>query len=162
MAKFHFRLQILFDQKLEIKRNAEEQLAKRQTELASEQTALADLQHQEESLVQELRMARRELAYLSSATGESLHVHLARIESLNQAIDSTRDSVFAQELVLDEFKEKVEQAKLHLAICSREAEILAKYRDKLERRFLRQLEQKEDLELDEIGNMLYLSRRAGQ
>ena len=162
MARFRFRLQIVLDQKLEIKKQAEEDVAKRQAELVSEQTALTRLQHREESLVQELKIARRELAYISSTTGESVFTYFARIESLNQDIDSARDAVFAQELVLDEFKEKVEQAKAHLMNCSREVEALTKYRDKLEQRFMRQLEQKEDLELDEIGNMLYMNRRATQ
>lgn len=162
MAKFQFRLQILLDQKQENKKQAEEELAKQETELASEQTALADLRRHEETLVQELKLARHELAYISSTTGENLSTYFARIESLNERIDAARDAVFAQELLIDESKERVEQAKTHLMNCSREVETLTKYRDKLEQRFLRQLEQKEDLELDEIGNMLYVSRRVTQ
>jgi flagellar export protein FliJ len=162
VAVFRFRLQILLEQKLQAKKEVEEELAKRQAELAAEQNTLADLQRRAESLTQKLHNARREGAHMSSVSGQDLLNYSTYLESLGEDIESARDAVFAQELVLDEFKEKVEQARAHLADCSREAEILTKYKDKLERRFQRQVEQKEELEQDEIGNMLYLNRRHAQ
>jgi flagellar protein FliJ len=162
VAEFRFRLQILLDQKLQIKKQAEEELAKRQTELASEQSVLADLRRREETLVQKVRDARWELAHVSSISGQELISYAANVDLTVQDVESARDAVFAQEVVIDDFREKVEQAQVHLANSSREAEILTKYRDKLEGRFLRQMAQKEELELDEIGNMLYMSRRIEQ
>jgi flagellar biosynthesis chaperone FliJ len=162
VAAFRFRLQILLDQKLEAKKQAEEELAKRQAELASEQAALADLQRRAESLAQKHQDARRELAHMNSTSGQDLLSYSAHVDSLGQDVESARDAAFAQEVLLDEFKEKVDEARAVLAERSREAEILTKYKDKLERRFQRQVEQKEELEQDEIGNMLYLSRRHAQ
>ena len=159
---FRFRLQVLLDQKLQTKKQAEEELVKRQTELASEQAALVELTRHAEGLAQKHQDARRKLAHMNSTSGQHIVNYSAHIESLSQNAESARDAVFAQELLLDKFKERVEEARAYLAACSREAEILTKYKDKLEWRFQRQVEQKEDLEQDEIGNMLYLSRRLAQ
>jgi flagellar biosynthesis chaperone FliJ len=159
MGVFRFRLQILLDQKLEAKKQAEEDLAERQAELASEQAALADLQRRAENLAQKHQDARQELAHMNSTCGQDLLNYSAHVDSLGEDVELARDAVFAHELFLDDFEDRVEGARAQLAERSREAEILTKYRDKLERRFQRQVEQKDDLEQDEIGNMLYLSRR---
>ena len=70
MAVFRFRLQILLEQKLQAKKEAEEELAKRQAELAAEQNTLADLQRRAGSLTQELHNARREGVHMSSVSGQ--------------------------------------------------------------------------------------------
>jgi hypothetical protein len=52
----------------------------------------------------------------------------------------------------------VAAARDDVTVCRREADVLAKYREKAEKRFLRDLARKEELEEDEVGNMLFLSR----
>jgi hypothetical protein len=53
----------------------------------------------------------------------------------------------------------VQDAKGRVEEARREAEVLAKHRKKQEERFLREAQAKEDLELDEIGNVLYSTRQ---
>ncbi len=53
----------------------------------------------------------------------------------------------------------LKEAKEHAAEARREVEVLAKHREKQEQRFRRELEAKEEVALDEIGNVLYATRR---
>jgi len=56
-------------------------------------------------------------------------------------------------------QEKLIQARQFLAECAREVEVLEKHRDKVEARYVQQVEKKEANELDEIGAHLFISKR---
>jgi type III secretion system (T3SS) protein YscO len=68
--------------------------------------------------------------------------------------------VFSQELAVDEVRGVVREAEMKTSERKRAVEILEKHRAKLEKRFLTEIEQKEALEQDELGNVMYLMQRA--
>jgi flagellar biosynthesis chaperone FliJ len=61
--------------------------------------------------------------------------------------------------VLEGCEERLAEARRDLGEITREVEVLHKHRERLEQRFLREIERKDALEQDEIGNVLYMSRR---
>ena len=122
---------------------------------------LQELRAAEEALVTKKQVLRRDL--LLSQDGQPISgVEIARrreqLTSVTLDLEAAKDSVFAQQLFIEECKEQVDAAQRHLAKCSRDVEVLNKHREKLEQRFRRELDRKEALELDEIGNMLYAGK----
>ena len=94
-----------------------------------------------------------------SIAGTEIKRRVEYIKFLGQEADTAREAVYAQQLVVTEAENKLKAARQHLTECTRDVDVLNKYREKQEKRFLRAAEQKEALELDEIGNMLYTNRR---
>ena len=163
MAKFRFRLQPLLEQKEKAQEEAEREVTARQKELEAEQKEMERLKQRERDLIQqrqELRLNMMKTAEGERLTGDELIRRRTFVEALGQDIDAARDAVFSQRMVVDECEERVTRAKAHVAECKREVEILVKYRDKLQERHRREEERKEELELDEVGNMLYMAKRA--
>jgi flagellar export protein FliJ len=158
VAAFRFRLQPLLEQKLRRKEEAEREMATRQKYLREEQESLNALHCELENLHQQVVTARRELLTSVPASGLSLMDRSQYLSALELDADAVRDAMFTQELVFEEAEARLDQARQHLANCSREAEILTKYKDKLQQRFLHASARTEEIEQDEIGNMLYLNR----
>jgi flagellar biosynthesis chaperone FliJ len=159
---FRFRLQPLLDQKTEAKEAAEKALVERQQELTAEKVKLEDARRREQELIALKLKLRREI--MISGTGKSLSGNEVRqrvefIKALGFQVDTAKEAVNAQQAAVTEAEDKVKTARAHVVDCTREVDILTKYRKKLEERFRREAEQKEALELDEIGNMLFTSRR---
>ena len=84
-------------------------------------------------------------------------VEYARAVALQ--IEDAQGDVNSQRSVVDQCETRVREAKKQVQAATREVEILQKHRAKQEERFVRELREKEDLELDEIGNVLYMTRR---
>ena len=80
------------------------------------------------------------------------------MNALKDKLDAANQDVLGQRMLVEQFQARVEGARQRVADCTREVDVLQKYRDKLEARFLRELAQKEELELDETGNILFLTR----
>jgi len=161
MPAFRYRLQPLLDRKSELKEEAEKALVERQKEVAAEKDKLEAARRKQQDLI-DLRLTRRR--EIMSTTGQPLNGDELRrrveyIHALALEVDSAKEAVYAQQQVVSEAEQKLKAARDHLTDCTREVDILTKYRKKLEERFLRDAEQKEALELDEIGNMLFTSRR---
>lgn len=161
MPVFRFRVQPLLDQKIEAKEEAEKALVERQKELAAEKGKLEEARRKERDLIDlRLRLRRQVMSNAGHPlSGDEVRRRVEYIKDLALQADAAKEAVYSQQLVVTEADEKVKAAREHLAECTREVDILTKYRKKLEERFLRDAEQKEALELDEIGNMLYTSRR---
>src|SRR5262249_33579808 len=83
----------------------------------------------------------------------------AFVEALGEDVEKARDAVFSQEMVVQERNEGVGTATRQVAECTRQVDVLEKHRGKLEKRFRDELESKEALEQDELGNVMYLMRR---
>jgi flagellar export protein FliJ len=163
MAKFRFRLQPLLEQKEKLLDDAEKQMTARQKELEAERAEMERLKQREKDLIaqrQDLRLNMLKTAEGERLTGEELVRRRTFVEALGQDIESARDAVFSQRMVLEECEEKLAKAKAYVAECKREVEILVKYRDRLQERHRKEEERKEELELDEVGNMLYMAKRA--
>jgi flagellar export protein FliJ len=158
MPAFRFRLQPLLEQKLEAQKSAEEALAGHQKKLSSEERALETLQQEEERLAQSVSTMRRRLLGAPNMSGYGLEKQTDYLHGLVQDLHSARDAIVSQELSVREAQARVAAARDDVTVCRREADVLAKYREKAEKRFLRDLGRKEELEEDEVGNMLFLSR----
>jgi flagellar biosynthesis chaperone FliJ len=162
MADFRFRLQPLLDGRLQAQTRAEEALAESQKVLLAEKRTRRDLQ-QEQARIEDLIVTRRrELVGNDPIAGGELEQRKDDLAALGLHLQSAREAVFSQQVVVDEAEAQVEENRLRVAECSREAETLTKYREKLEKEFLREAARKEELELDEIGNVLYLNRNHAQ
>lgn len=163
MAQFIYRLQLLLEQKEEAKKEAERELARRQQELEAQRTKLQVLQRREQELVEKRGRLRRELLNSSGEQGaltanevlersEFVKVVGIQIDEAGKDVQLQHNVVEACERALLEAKNSVEEAK-------REVEVLTKHRAKQAERFAKEQQAKEDLELDEIGNVLYATRR---
>ncbi len=162
MATFRYRLQPLLDQKSREKEEAEEALAERQKELRAERQKLEELRKKEEQLAAQRDGLRRSLLDGGSerpVTGDEIRRRVERLRALGQDVETARDAVFSQKIVIEEAEERLENARRQVAECTRQVEILTKHRSKLERRFLAEAERKEALEQDEIGNILFMRNR---
>jgi flagellar biosynthesis chaperone FliJ len=158
VAPFRFRLQRLLDQKLSKKKDAARILATRQRELQAEQHYLAVLKRQADNLARETLTVRLQMLRSEPLFARNLMQQTEYLGGLHNDVESIRKASAAQEYVVDHAKAKLNQACEDLARSSREAEMLKNFRDKLEQRFLKNAERKEEIELDEAGMILYLSR----
>jgi flagellar biosynthesis chaperone FliJ len=161
MPTFKYRLQPLLDQKIHLKEQAQEMLVEKQRQLRLAYEKLDELRASEQALVIKKNTARRNLLVSGdgqAVAGVEVRRRCEHLQHVGLELDAAKDAIFSHQLFIDDCKEQVKQAQQHLAKCSRDVEILEKHREKLEERFYRELERKEALELDEIGNMLYTRR----
>ena len=160
MAQFHYRLQILLDLKIDAREKLERALADRQRELAAENQALAELEESQRALEATLKEAR--LARLGTAegiNGHTLEIRTQYLRRLVQDVETGQGAVSAQRLRVGEFQDRVAETRQLLADAAREVEVLEKHKERLEKRFLRALEQKQALEQDEMGGIIFNQRR---
>ena len=164
MPTFTYRLQPLLDQKVRLKEQAEEQFAQKQKQLRLAYERLEELRAAEKALVVKRDTLRRNLLVSDGGqppSGVQVRQRREHLEFVTVELEAARDAIFAHELFIEECKEQVAAAQRHLTKCLRDVEILKKHREKLQQRFQRELERKEALELDEIGNMLYTGKVKG-
>ncbi|MGC2194487.1 MAG: hypothetical protein WA628_07415 [Terriglobales bacterium] len=163
MAQFKYRLQLLLEQKEDAKKEAERQLARLQHELEMQVAALQALQQREKELVEKRARLRRELmAKPGEQAALMAHEVLERsefVKVVGSQIAEVRNDALLQRAVIETCEQKVQEAKKSVEEAKREVEVLTKHRAKQEERFVREQLAKEDLELDEIGNVLYTTRR---
>ncbi len=163
MAQFIYRLRLLLEQKEEARNEADRQLARREQELAKQVEHLESLQRREKELVEKRERLRREL--LAKPEGEEALTARAVLERsefvkvLGVQIEEARNDVASQRSVIEQCELRVREAKRCVEEAKREVEVLTKHRAKQQERFLREERAKEELELDEIGNVLYATRR---
>jgi flagellar export protein FliJ len=158
MGAFQFRLQPLLDRELERREEAQEALAARQAELRAEMETAEELRRRE-SRIEERRSARRRELLAGAATGAAVQQRADYLAALGRDLEAARDAVFSQQMVVREAEDKVAHARSHLAECSRRVEVLQKYRGRLQERWRKEVERKQAMEQDEMGNVLYLARR---
>jgi flagellar export protein FliJ len=161
MSAFRFRLQPLLDRKNELKEEAEKALLARQKELAAEQERLEAARRHEQDLIEKKQRLRREIMVNQGGviSGDEVRRRVEFIRFVGQEVDTAKEGVYAQQLVVAEAETRLKAARRHLVECTRDVDVLVKYRERQEARFLRDLERKEALELDEIGNVMFTNRR---
>jgi hypothetical protein len=163
VSAFKYRLQLLLEHKEEAKKEAERELLKEEEQLQAEQKVLETLRVREEDVRKRREQARRDLLSTSdparSLTAEEVQQRSDHVKGLGLQIQQARTDVLAQQIVIEERELGVELAKEQLKQARREVEILVKHRSKQEERFLREEQAKEELALDEVGNVLYTTRR---
>jgi len=163
MAQFVYRLRLLLEQKEELKKEAERELALRQKELEAQREHLEVLQRREQELVEKRDRLRRELLN-KSGEQDALTAHEVReraefVKVMGVQIEEAKNDVLVQRTVIETCEVKVQQAKSLVEEAKREVEILTKHRAKQEERFMQEERVKEELELDEIGSVLFTTRR---
>jgi flagellar biosynthesis chaperone FliJ len=160
MPVFQFRLQALLDRRMEEKQHAEEFLAARERELAAERKIMKELED-EVQRIEELYQRKRTERFVS---GVHIGVRLSNqsdfLVGLKLDVQAAHAGILSQQVFVDQAMDAVQEARAVLEVCRREVEVLEKYRDKAEKRFLQEAAYKEELEQDEIGNVMHLSRRA--
>jgi flagellar biosynthesis chaperone FliJ len=163
MTQFRYRLQLLLERKEEAKKEAQRELKRKERELHAAIEALESLLHQEKQLVEKRLQLRRDLLKKQDKDGaltagevfdRSQYVRVVGIQ-----IEEIRAEVVRQRETLKQHEMRVEEAKKRVAEGRREVEVLTKHRTKQQERFLRDLQAKEELALDEVGNVLYTTRR---
>ena len=161
-ANFVYRLQLLLEQKEEAKKEAERELVRRQQELEKQEGILEGLKRRERELIEKRARMREEL--LNQLGGEPLAAHVVQLRSdyikvLGKDIEDAGKDIQLQQDVIRKCMEHVEDGKQKVNESRRDVEVLAKHRKKQEERFLREAAAKEELELDEIGNVLFMTRQ---
>lgn len=159
MAGFKFRLQALLDQRAEGKRHAEELLAVRERELAVERQTMKELEEEAQRIEEHFKRKRMERVATGVHGGSTLTKQSDFLFGLKLDVQAAQSGVFSQQVFIDQASEAVQEAQAALEERRRELDVLEKYRQKAEKRFLQQAAYKEELEQDEIGNVMHLSRR---
>lgn len=157
MSEFVFRLQSLLDRRIEARRQAEEDLARRERELAAEKKTMQELEAaavEAEALYQRRRTER---AVSGRRRGLSLLTQDSALAGLKLDVQAARSAVMSQQILLDQAQELVQEAHAAVAVRKQEEDVLQKFREKAQARFLREESYREELEQDEIGSVMYQS-----
>jgi flagellar export protein FliJ len=163
MTQFTYRLQPLLEQKQELSKEADREVVRHEQELQAQLETLESRQRRVQELVQKRQQLRQELM---SRPGEKVALKAAEvlersefIKVLGSDVQQAENDVSSQRVVVETCQADVKEAKEHAAEARREVEVLSKHREKQEERFRREVEAKEEVALDEIGNVLYATRR---
>lgn len=163
MAQFIYRLRLLLEQKEEAKNEADRELARREQELAKQVEHLESLKRREKELLEKRERLRRELlakpAGQETLTARAVLDRSEFVKVVGLQIEEARNDIASQRSVIEQCELRVGEAKRSVEEAKREVEILTKHRAKQEERFLREERAREELELDEIGNVSYANRR---
>ena len=163
MTQFVYRLQLLLERKEEAKKESEKQLAEREKDLQEQVEILEALQQGEQKLIAQRQQLRRDLLRKSDET-ESLTARKVQerqdyLKLVGLQIEEARREVLSQRVVVEQYESRVMETRYHVEEARREVEVLTKHRARQEERFLRDLQVKEELALDEVGNVLFTTRR---
>jgi flagellar biosynthesis chaperone FliJ len=163
MSQFTYRLQRLLERKEDAKKEAERERGREEQELQAAIEVLESLRRREKELTERRTQLRRELLAKPDSgdtltAGEVLH-RSQNVKTLGLNIEELKSEIVLQSDMVEQHKLRVEQAKARVAEARREVEVLTKHRTKQQERFVRDLQTKEELALDEVGNVLYTTRR---
>ena len=159
MPAFRFRLQTLLEMRQRETKQAEELVTARKNELAQAEEEMRSLERKASEWDETIRRTRREFANSTVASGDVLREHRDHIRSLEFQREAAKEAVVAFRSPLQQAQQRVLEAEAKLAECRKQEEILVKFREKQEQKFLRGEELREDLESDELGTMMYLGRK---
>jgi hypothetical protein len=163
MTQFVYRLQLLLERKEEAKKESEKQLAEREKDLQEQVEILEALQQGEQKLIAQRQQLRRDLLRKSdeteSLTAREVQERQEYLKLVGLQIEEARREVLSQRVVVEQYESRVMEARHHVEEARREVEVLTKHRARQEERFLRDLQVKEELALDEVGNVLFTTRR---
>jgi hypothetical protein len=163
MAQFTYRLQLLLEQKEELRKAAERELARQEQELRAQLEILRSLQERERELIEKRAQMRRRVLR-PAVQGGTLAANEAiqrsdDVKVVGLQIEDASKEVCSQRVVVEQCELRLEEAKQRVEEARREVEVLTKHRAKQEERFNRAVQVQEELALDEIGNVLHAVRR---
>jgi flagellar biosynthesis chaperone FliJ len=164
MTGFVYRLQLLLERKEEAQKEAEREATRREEELQAQVKTLEELKQREQQLVEKRQEMRRNLLAKPGPGSDLLAGEVQQrseyVKALKLQIEQAANDTLAQRGVVEACELKVEKAKQQAKEARREVEVLTKHRSRQEERFRREEQFKEDLALDEIGNVLFSTRRS--
>ncbi len=160
MPIFQFRLQALLDQRTEEKQHAEQQLAARERELAVERQTMKELEEEAQRAAEHYQSKRLERFAKGADGGSSFAKQSNFLLGLKLDVQAAQSGALSQQVFVDQAMEAVKEARAVLEDRQRGVDVLEKYRQKAEKQFLQEAAYREELEQDEIGNVMHLSRRA--
>lgn len=160
MPVFQFRLQALLEQRNEEKQHAEELLTARERELAEERQILKKLEEEVHD-AEERYQRKRTVRFAKTVRGGSTFSKQSDfVLGLKLDVQTAKSGVLSQQVFVDQASDAVKEARAAVEERRREVEVLEKYRQNAERRFLQEAAYRDELEQDEIGNVMHLNRRA--
>lgn len=157
---FVFRLQALLDQRIDLRKQAEDELKARENELSAEKKTLQELEQAVETAVALYRRRRTERSKFGMSLGVPILIQNDALIGLEMDVQEARSAVLSQRILVDQALELVKKANVVLASRRLDEEVLEKYRQKAKTRFEQEENYKEELEQDEIGSVIYLGKRA--
>jgi flagellar biosynthesis chaperone FliJ len=157
---FVFRLQALLDQRIDLRKDAESELKAREGELATERKTLHELENAAEAAALRYRRRRAERSKSGMSRGVPILIQNDSLLGLEIDVQEARSAILSQQILVDQALELVSQANATLASRRLDEDVLEKYRQKAQTRFEQEESYKEELEQDEIGNVMHLSRRS--
>jgi len=157
---FVFRLQAFLDQRIDLRKDAENELKAWESELVTERKTLKELENAAEAAALHYRRRRAERAKSGMSRGVPILIQNDSLLGLEMDVQEARSAILSQQILVDQALELVSQANAALASRRLDEEVLEKYRHKAKTRFEQEESYKEELEQDEIGNVMHLSRRS--
>jgi flagellar biosynthesis chaperone FliJ len=157
---FVFRLQALLDQRINLRKHAEDEMKVRESELSAENKTLRELEQAVETAVALYRRRRAERSKSGRSLGVPILIQNDALIGLEMDVQEARSAVLSQQILVDQARERLNEANAILASRRLDEEVLEKYRQKAKTRFEQEESYKEELEQDEIGSVIYLGRRA--
>lgn len=158
MSGFQFRLQSLLDRRTEEKQHAQELLAVRERELAVEEQTMKELKDEARRATERYQLKRMERFASGVFGGSTFGKQSDFLLGLKLDVQAAESGVLSQQVFVDQASGAVQQAQATLKELRRAVEVLEKYRQKAEKRFHEEAAHREELEQDEIGNVMHLSR----
>ena len=165
MPSFKYRLKPLLEQRQRALDAAEETVVERQKELRQAELQKELLESEQRRVAQKLLDGRRTLFHPTDGrplTSDELMRRRLFLVTLAEELERLKDAIFSQQLAIADAAERLDESRSHESECRRAVEIMEKHRTKLEKRFRAEIEQKEALEQDELGNVMYLMKRSQQ
>jgi flagellar biosynthesis chaperone FliJ len=161
---FVYRLQLLLERKQEAQKEADRDVTQREQELQAQIEVLEDLKRREKELIARRKQMQRDLLSKPAPEVNLLASEVQQrseyVKAMAFEIEQAGSDVLAQNEVIENCHANVEAAKQLAQEARREVEVLTKHRSRQEERFRREEQAKEDLALDEVGNVLFSTRRS--
>jgi flagellar biosynthesis chaperone FliJ len=157
---FVFRLQALLDQRIDLRKQTEDELKARENGLSAGKKTLQELERAVETAVALYRRRRAERSKSGMSLGVPILIQNDALIGLEMDVQEARSAVLSQQILVDQALELVEKANVVLTSRRLDEEVLDKYRQKAKTRFAQEESYREELEQDEIGSVIYLGRRA--
>lgn len=161
MAVFRFRLESLLDKKVEERDQAAAKLSETRRAHLIEQQKLKEMEKREQTIAQQIAGTRQQLLIGPHTSSIQLIRIVEYLRGLWQDENSARHASDLQRHVVEDAESEVQKAQTWLTECSRDVEVLQKYREKLEESFVRASLRKEEIDRDETSVIMHLKQSGG-
>jgi flagellar export protein FliJ len=159
--KPQYRLKTLLGLREKEKTRTERVLGECMAALKKEEDRLTEMEEELERMVARREAKRREYAEKQMRGDMSAQAMVAGnvyIERMKELEDVQQDAINGQKQVVTQREEEVEAARETLKVATQELKALEKHREKWEKQVKREQQLKEEDELDELAQTIFLSK----